>query len=158
MKSSIKVDYASIYDSGLGEREPIVRVELFQSDDPRDTLLNCIFKPDVVIGVQKREIETPERKETYVIYVKNRFTQVCELLSPVFTALASIYPDINRLIMVTSSEEIYFEKEPTDKKEQRRRSKGLDRYKLNGMKDLDIIKTATTDFTDFIKQISPSKK
>jgi len=150
MKSSIKVDYASIYDSNLGDREPIVRVDVIQSDDPRDTLVGCIFKPNVVLGVQKREcVEiVGGSKDTYIIYAKNRFSQVCDLLSPVFTSL-SVLSTIADLIMVTSHEEIYFSYEKDGKK----RSKGLDRFALNSMDDLSIIRAAVSDFKEFTKKV-----
>lgn len=147
MKSSIKVDYASIYESNLGEREPIVRVDVIQSDDPRDTLLNCIFKPGVVLAVQKREpVETVGgSKDVYIIYSKNRFSQVCDLLSPIFSALVFLTPNSEDMIMVTSNDEFYF----SYNKDNKKRSKGLDRYSLNTMDDYTVIKMAVADFKEF---------
>lgn len=149
MKSSIKVDYASIYNNDLGEKQPTVRVDLFESDDPRDTLLHCIFKENAQLNLRKRE-----HQNTFIIYEKTKSEYVCELASYCFQTLLALFPKYESMILCTASEEIYFEISVSDPP--LRRSKGVDRYKLNGMAVNNIMRELVNDFNEFVERDNPS--
>lgn len=52
MKSSIKIDYL---DRGTGKgMEPVIKVQIFKTDDPRDTLLSYLFES---IGSEEKFLE-----------------------------------------------------------------------------------------------------
>lgn len=143
MKSSIKVDYASIYGDNLQDKQPVVRVEVFESDDPRDTLLACIFKEKSQLSVWKRAATN-----TFIISEKNRFQQVADIASDVFLTLITAFPHKQDINMCTGADEIHFEITVPDPP--LKRSKGKDRITLNSLNDLNVIRELVADFKEFI--------
>ena len=151
MKSSIKVEYDYLF-SALDDKQPIVKVRLSQSDDPRDTLLNCIFSKKSKLGFSFREVT--ESEEVYVLYAKNRYEQVCNIAENVFEVLSATLKEQSDLTMCTSSTEIYFENVTSQtcvpNNIKYKRSKGCNRELLNSLDDKDIIKGLVADFTAFM--------
>lgn len=128
MKSSIKVDYKSRFGEHFPEKEPIIKVVLEKSDDPRDTLLGEIFDKDPFckrIGISR----ISEDPETYTIYKRSdREYKINDIFSPAFTTLCK-YSGI-AATMVTSSDKMWFELE------------GNPRIKSKGFDKLEFYKTA----------------
>lgn len=150
MKSSIKVAYASKWEQGLGEKEPVVRVEVFNDDtDPRDSLLKYIFTPTTKLDITVSTEENPNPSQVYILSVKNRYSQVCDMLETVFAALSLTQPEPEELTMCTANIEIYFERVNAGTK--KKRSKGLNRDEINSLPNYEIIKLAVADFKDFLK-------
>lgn len=144
MKSSIKVEYDSVFTDNLGDKEPIIKVKIQDSDDPRDTLIRCIFTPTSKYDVKLKE--TTNEGDVYVIYSKNRYSQVCDLWEQVFNVMIHTI-DAYDVIMCTSNSEIYFEKQSLHY----RRSLGGNRDEMcNGMPDKEIIRKSVVDFTTFV--------
>lgn len=145
MKSSIKVDYDSVFTGHLGDKEPVIKVKIQDSDDPRDTLIRCIFTPTSKYEVKLRE-QTNEG-DVYVIYAKNRYTQVCDLWSNVFLTMIHTLPDASAITMITSNDELYFERQGHADKYIR--SKGCKREEMNFISDTEVIRSSVNDFVAF---------
>lgn len=90
MESKIKVDYASRFGKHVGdEKEPVIRIELLESEDPRDTLLTEIFKDGIFTNLEaiqmnhhiKYDDSDPKKLEplTYFIVPKTDNQKVYEL-------------------------------------------------------------------------------
>lgn len=155
MKSSIKVDYDSVFTGDVGNKEPVIKVKIQDSDDPRDTLIRCIFTPTSKYEVRLRE--NSSEGDVYIIYAKNKYAQVCDLWSNVFLTMIHTIPDASTITMVTSNDELYFERYSLDKYT---RSIGYKREEMNYIPDDKIIRYAVKDFIDFtsIKNIAKIKK
>lgn len=144
MQSSINVDYDSIFSGNLGNREPVIKVKIQDSDDPRDTLIRCIFTPTSKYEVRLKE--TGNEGDVYIIYAKNRYAQVCDLWSNAFLTLIHTLSDSN-VNFITSNDELYFERQGDTEKYIR--SKGCKREEINFIPDSEIIKLAVNDFVSF---------
>lgn len=109
MKSQLKVDYKSRYNDGeFGEKEPLIRVELVRSEDPRDALLNEIFEKDEIFPpLAASRIKEENGERTFFIYKKSTKSLLCDLLSNVHLALAK-YSGLD-VHFCTSHDEYYFE-------------------------------------------------
>lgn len=165
MKSTVKVDFRSRYgDDNFGTKEPLIRVEVEPSDDPRDTLLQEIFWGDFVpIGASLTNPSSvgPNDRKTYRIYRKNRSEQLCELAGHVHTSLCA-FADLP-CVMITSNDEIYFEeegnkfmKDGSSSAMGGRRSKGISRSEHEyDTSDFEFLKLITKDFKDFLNSIRP---
>lgn len=145
MKSSIKVDYDSIFTGSLGNKEPVIKVKIQDSEDPRDTLIRCIFSPtskyEILLRNQSKE------GDEYVIYSKNRYAQVCQLWENVYNVMIHTLPDASAISMCTSNDELYFDMQGTEKYT---RSTGCKREEMNYIPDNEVIKNAVNDFNLFI--------
>lgn len=158
MKSSIKVAYASRYASGIPtDNEPVIRIELDNDqDDPRDTLLHCICSPtNKVELIRHPPSNGASTKDTYIIAVKNRHSQICDMLGIAFQTLLKSMPNLDseNYVLATSSDEIYFELVNAPEKAKKTRSKGLNRNELSMAfnSDTEIIGMSVSDFLDFVK-------
>lgn len=163
MKSQIKVDYKSRYGDGdFGEKEPLVRVDVVQSDDPRDTLLYEIFRDDGFLKIGGSSINPANSVKQFVLFRrKEREIWINDIMSPMFLALVK-YTGINANF-VTGSDNMWFELVD----DYSVRSKGITERELNNIQydnhtDLDR-KTSLQDrvikeWKQFEEEVKNSKK
>lgn len=147
MKSSLKVDYRSRYSGNLGDKEPIVRIDVEESEDPRDSLLAEIFNGEVPKVLVFKSFEEKIHGTTYLIAKKSRYEQVCDIGSQVYQVLLETVKDKTGLIYVTGSDFHWFER---DLKEITR-SKGLRRDELSQLPDREVMIQFVQDFLEFTK-------
>lgn len=110
MKSQIKVDYKSRYGDGdFGDKEPIIRVDVIESEDPRDTLLNEIFRDQGFqkIGAGKISPKGSANDQVIIFRRTPREIWINDLASPIYLGLTK-YSGIDA-IMVTGHNGIWFE-------------------------------------------------
>lgn len=164
MKSTIKVDYKSRYGDGdFGDKEPIIRVDLVESDDPRDTLIHEIFRDEDfarIAGVERGPSSKNPQKQ-YVIFRRgDRERQINDFMSPIFSGLIR-YTGIEAEF-ITSSDELYF----ALAKDNKIRSKGINDKELSEikygnfsthMKDVVFIDRVVEEWKDFEKIVEKSK-
>jgi len=165
MKSLIRVDYKSRFgDGNFGDKEPLIRIDLLESDDPRDTLISEILKgetyPKIGASQINESLVSPDGKKTYVLYRKNDMEWLCEMASTAFSALAG-YSGMENVIMVTSEKEFYFELSDNSKV----RSKGTERMRLyladsimRQERDHEFVKRLAADWKDFEKIVAKRAK
>lgn len=132
MKSSIKVDYKSRYGGDFGEKEPIIKVSLISSEDPRDTLLEEIFKEKDPFckSIQAFAINPDQKvgEREFVIFSRKwRERMINDIGSPMFMALTR-YTGIEAEF-VTSHDEVYFNLVSDYKV----RSKGIKNYEIESL-------------------------
>lgn len=111
MKSSIKVDYKSRYGDGdFGDKEPLITINIVESDDPRDTLINEIFRDEgfaKIAGIERGPSSKNPQKQ-YVIFRKSdRERWINDFISPMYQALVK-YTGIDANF-VTGHDNIWFE-------------------------------------------------
>jgi hypothetical protein len=153
MKSQIRVDYRYRYSGNFGEKEPIVKVDVEQSDDPRDSLLAEIFHGDPPrVSIFKSWDEKVSKATTYFISRKTKLEQVTDIGSEVFQVLIETVKDKTGLIFVTGADYHWFEKEPLSGGEGSR-SKGVNREELSTLDDREVRIRFVQDFLEFTKSI-----
>lgn len=149
MQSTIKVEFNSIFSNPKGDKEPMIRVDLLQSDDPRDHLINSIFSTGK-LHIQKVD-EGKDDHPVWVISSKNRHSHIYDLVSNVHDVmLKTVSPDETNIVLVTSHDEFYFDN--SELGTGIKRSKGFKRDSLLSMADRDIIQLAVNDFKSFAKE------
>ncbi len=157
MKSTIKVDFSSRFGDGdFGSKEPLIKVDLISSDDPRDTLLGELFRETFpkLASAQMNPSQSGGVK-TFKVFLKKRPEQLCDIASSIHSTLGA-YFNMNT-IMVTSYNEMYFEEVKEDNSVGVR-SKGIDRGQYEYEDDLVFIKAFTQDFKDLQDKIKKRDK
>ncbi len=163
MKSTIKVDYKSRYGDGdFGDKEPLITVNIIESDDPRDTLINEIFRDEgfAKIAVIERGPSSKNPEKQYVIFRRSdRERWINEFINPMYQALAN-YTGIEA-IFVTGHDNMWFELS----KESNVKSNGISqrevdniRYEFNEShkRDVAIIDRVVAEWKQFEEAIKES--
>ncbi len=154
MKSSIKVDFRSRYSGAITDKEPLVKVEVVPSEDPRDSLLADIFQGDPPKISIFRFITDPSSNDTggvtYFICKKERLEQVYDIGSQVFEVLIeSADEKLDTIVYVTGSDETWFES-ALEQGGNGRRSEVIKRNDLLHLSDKEVRRKYAQTFIKFI--------
>lgn len=155
MKSTIKVTYESRFDGNLNffaPKEPVIKIELERSDDPRDILVEEVLGRSLYpnLGTMKvlpYEAAIKTNKEVYLIYRKNRSEELCDIASNVYLTLCYFHTKYLKLIV--SDDRFYFEVE--ESKNRKKSSIGVNRQEFEGRSDTDFRTALVEDFKDLLK-------
>jgi len=149
MRSTLKVAYQDRFGHPKGTKEPVIRIELVKTDDPRDTMLEDLVDLNSELGIMSLGYEPTAMvgaSPTFLIYKKSISEQAGEIMFDVFQTLNLEHGD--RFKTVYHSGVYYFELN----KSSEYRSKGvrLEDYYFNFTVDF---KTALiNDFKDFYEK------
>lgn len=155
MKSTLKVTYESRFDSNLNffaPKEPVIKIELERSDDPRDILIEEVLGRSIypnlgTMKVQAYEATIKTNKEVFLIYRKNRAEELCDIALNVYLTLTYFHP--KNLKLITTDDRFFFEVEET--KNRKKASAGINRQEFEGKSDIDFRTALIEDFKDFVK-------
>lgn len=162
MKSTSKFDYDSRYGSGgFGPREPLIRVELDISDDPRDKLAQEMFEGDEypIMGCHRLVPIVGQISNSFLIYRKKRSERLAETASNTYTVLQKL--DGRDFLHVCSNDKFFFEKGSGNfdgnlsASQKRVISKGISResweYGPYHEAEQEMIKAIIADYKEFAK-------
>lgn len=136
MESSIKIEYSGIHEGlEFENKRPVIKIDLKQSDDARDSLLNDLITDQTVLGFHKK------KANVFVLYAKPRYFQISELAVHVFNVVKHLQKS-DKLKLITSSTEFYFENEDSH-------SESIDRAEAECMSNEEFTKKFTEVFLAF---------
>jgi len=120
MKSTIKVSYQARYGNNT-EREPVIKVDVAESDDPRDLLLKDLFEDGASIGMSRERIAgrilgpNEKREETILFYRKKPHELIHEISFDVIKVIDLMYPAYRFIHVYDGIQNFYFTTELEEK-------------------------------------------
>jgi hypothetical protein len=156
MKSQIKVDYSGLH-AGLDNenKKPVIRINLQQSDDPRDTLLNDLVTPKTVFGFILKSEDS--NSKTYLLYAQERAEQLYKLATMIYNVCKHLDNNFGlrqnqiNIELAMSPTEYYFTCPNSQVADSWIRSNGVDRDKAGFMNDDEFIAALTADYISEFK-------
>ena len=156
MKSTLKVSYQCRY--GLSDREPVIKVDLAESDDPRDLLLKDLFEDGASIGIAReqksnRAVGPEGEEETILFYRKKPHELVHEVAFDVIQIIDLMYPDYRFLLIYDGIKNFYF----TTHLDEHFKSEEMDINHLIWHGPHDIRKNFVANFKRFLEKLLDPK-
>jgi hypothetical protein len=154
MKSTIKVSYQPRYGN-YTEREPVIKVDLAESDDPRDLLLKDLFEDGASIGlsrerVTERSIGPNGEEETILFYRKKPHELIHEISFDVIQMIGLLYPAYRFIHVYDGIQNFYF----TTELEEKFRSEEMNINHLLNCNPYEIRKAFVANFREFFEKLN----
>jgi hypothetical protein len=159
MKSTIKVSYQARYGNN-SEREPVIKVDLAESDDPRDLLLKDLFEDGASIGMAReqksnRAIGPEGEQETILFYRKKPHELIHEISFDVIQLLDLIYPEYRFIHVYDGIQNFYF----TTELDEHFKSEEININHILWSSPNDIRKVFISNFKEFLERLlNPNSK